>query len=199
MSQPLRTTLLLSVLSSLLLSTGCMATRTTTTSRTAVEQALLSRSVDESISSNDFPAGNGQTFKIDSEGFTATDKILIVSSLRSALLYSGFSEASGEDAKPDLTIYPVVEFSAIDDSDFLIGIPSIPIPVGPQAVIPTPEIALLKKSDQWGRSRIGVTAVDSQTGALVFTTAGQPAQEDYRRWTVLIVITFRKTTLGEPF
>lgn len=199
MTAACRISLFTAMLAALILSTGCKATRMTTTDRTAVEQALLSKSVEATILSNEIPAGHGTSFQIHKEEYTAADKNLVASRLRAALLKSGYADAATMEGKSDLTIFPNVDFSAIDDSAFFVGVPSIPIPVPPLGAIQTPELALVKKDDQWGRSRIGVTAIETETGELAFSTIARPAEEKYVRWTLLLVFGFRQTSLDEPF
>lgn len=178
---------------------GCSYTRSTTTDRTAIEQALMSRTIIPSVHAVQPDAHAERTFHINAEELVSVDKPLIINGLREQLLESGLKAASADSA--DLIFYPRANFTGIDDSDFLIGLPSfaIVLPVSGGQAVKTPELALIKRSAQQGRSEVAVYAVDRETGQLAFNTVPSWQEKGYTRWTVLIFFNFRTTNLGKPF
>lgn len=179
-----------------LLCAGCASTRVSTTERTAVEQALLSRSALDSIQRTTLPEGRSLSFVLDDSELQAIEKEVIKSAIRQHLLVNGF-RAVEEDG--DLTVMARANFAAVDDSRTFIGIPAIPIPIPGVGALETPEIALYRRIGQRGRAQIDYYAVDAQDGSLAFSVDGVPAIRGYTRWTLLVVVGFRTTDLGKPF
>jgi hypothetical protein len=72
----------------------------------------------------------------------------------------------------------------------LIGIPSMALPVPFVGATSTPELSLLKRSNDKGVAKIGVTAYDAKTGALAPYSPGQPAYgfSKRTRWVVFSLI-----------
>ena len=177
---------------------GCAVTRVTTTETTAVEEALLSGAIEESIAQLEFDPQATNSFFIDSELYHEERAPFINNLLRRRLLQEGL-HAADEAEEADLLIYPVVAYSAIDDSESLIGIPSIPIVIPGAGTLGTPELALWKTVTQLGRNRMMVYAKDRETGELEFASGMVGSQRFYKRWTILLFFGFRTTDLGKPF
>lgn len=148
--------------SMLVLTTGCSSTRTTTTPRTAIEVALLTRTGTEAISGFQLKNAEGasvvegKTYKIDDARFEAVEKNFLLSKFNDKVLEAGGIKAVGDD-KGTITLEPRVDFANIDDGKWFIGIPAIPLPIPTSAqVITTPEIAILSREHQKGRSQFSV-------------------------------------------
>ena len=184
-----------------LYSAGCAtATRVTTTERTAVEMALLTQSAEHSISGIMMPESEGQRVSLDISNVKTLEKEYLVSALEERLLRQGGSLPDGESPEVDLIVEPRVDYGAIDDSDFLIGIPefTFSIPTTEQTVN-TPELAIFSKRSQWGRSQVSLYGKTAEAGEFVFARKGLASQRYYTRWTFLIFFGFRTTNLGTPF
>jgi hypothetical protein len=181
----------------LLFSSGCAYTRITTTDKTAIEQALMSQSIAPSIDT--IRAGHlaGRSFWLDASEVQSPAKDYIVSRIRQRLLLDGLTIAKSQD-EADLLLHARTEFSGIDDSNFLLGLPAIPIPIG-ASTLSLPELALYKRERQAGRNQIALYGVERETGALGFESLGEPGQQRYTRYTFLIFFNLRTTTLPQPF
>ena len=183
---------------------GCAATRTTTTPQTAVEQALLSQAVEQSVESLNVKGQEGRTFYVQGDeifALSAKDEFgasYVAEAITHRLLSAGMHLASGPD-EAEIVVYPRVHFVAVDDRESLLGIPSIPLPIPGVGTVNTPEIALFKFHGQYGRARLSLFAVDEESGQLLFDAASQPTQKHYSRWTVLVILGWRTTNLGSPF
>ncbi len=180
---------------------GCTTARVTTTPRTAIEQALLSKSAEGTLDQMDFSSLAGHRFFIQEDKFDAVDSKYVLLSLRERLLKASMEAAPSAD-KADIIVYPRVAAAGIDDYEFLFGIPSIGIPVPGNAMsgsLKTPELALFKINRQWGRNRMAVHSEKATSGTLVLDTPVFGNETYYTRYTILIFFGFRLTNLGKPF
>ncbi len=181
-----------------IIATGCASTRVTTTERTAIEQALLTETAREAVEGLRVPVIDSQSFAMQTEGFETVENHFVVSAMKEKVLEAGGRLAQGENT-PDLEVEPRVNYAQIDDGMFLIGLPAIPIPVPNAGTIQTPELALWKKETQKGRTKFSAWAVNKDDGALAFAAETPASVRYYSRWTILFILKFKTTDLGEPF
>ncbi|CAN5297123.1 hypothetical protein BH09SUM1_BH09SUM1_09280 [soil metagenome] len=177
---------------------ACATGRSTTTDRTAVEEALLSESAERALvkMSGDRLFYN-RCFIEDSE-LKAPDKEYVLSALRLRMAKLGMHPvAKQEDA--DIIIYPRAGMAGIDDSGTLIGIPAIPLVVPGGGSVTTPELALFKRAKQIGRTKLGLYGIDAKSRFIAFDFDRQSGQAYYTRWTLLFIITFASTDLIDPY
>ncbi|MBI1289767.1 hypothetical protein GC173_00790 [bacterium] len=176
---------------------GCSTSRTTTTPRTAIEQALVSQSAEWALEKFEDPNMSGKTFTFDDSQFDAVDKAFSLSALRLQLLKFGLKEAKADEA--ELIARPRSAVSSIDDSSFLIGIPELPIIIPGAGSVSIPEIALLGYNKQIGMNRMGMYAAERESGSLAHDFGISASRAHYVRWRVLFFISFRHTNLEEPY
>ena len=177
--------------------TGCMMARSSTTERTAVEQALLSQAAEETIQSLDYGDYGQRVYFIKKDHFEAVDEKYILAVLNRELLRAGLREADREE-EADLWVYPYVAHAGIDGSSFLIGIPEFPLIIPGMGSLTIPEMALFKYKSQIGRNRMGFYAKDPKNDGFVSSTGLESSQKYYNRWTILFLINFRTTDLKAP-
>ena len=185
-----------------LLLQGCAAvTRVTTTERTAVEEALLTQSIERAIEALDVSGYAGMAFVIEDGLVEIPQSVFVHNTLRRHLLASGLIEAPTTPTTElrTINVTPVVSHLGIDDDRTFIGFPAIPLIIPLVGLVEVTEVALLRVDHQMGRSRIGIFAHDAETGALVFDTGTHPYQTHFKRWRVLIAFRFRTTNLERPF
>lgn len=151
--------------------TGCGTVRNTNTPRTGTEQALLSSSFEEALQRIDFNALSGVPVYFDTKNIEGLDKGLIISAIREAMAIRGVRlKDKPEDAV--VIVEGRVGAYGTDDHSFLIGVPQMTIPVT-MVGLPTgtiPEIALMKKSDQYALSKVALFAYDKSSGGIVWTS-----------------------------
>jgi len=177
---------------------SCAYTRNTTTPRTAVEQALLTETADRAVDRTLIPNLNDSSFEINDKDFNVVEKQFLISSLKEKLLESN-GRMNMADEKADIIVEPRANLSNIDDSKFLLGLPSIPLPIPGAGTVKSPEIALFAKDTQKGRSMISLWGVDSESGKLNFATESPAVTRKYTRWTLLIFFTFRSSNLEDGY
>jgi hypothetical protein len=175
---------------------SCASTRTSTTPRTAIEMALISQSAENTLEKFETDALTGKSFAMDDTHFEATDKAFAQSALRLQMLKNGMNETKAEEA--EVSVRPRVAIAAIDDFNFFIGIPSIPLILPGVGAAPTPELAFFKRAKQIGRNRMGAYAVNKD-GSLAHDFGVQATEVYYTHWTILALINFRRTNLEEPY
>lgn len=182
---------------SALVLTSCQM-KSTSTARTAIEQALLSTAATRTVEQMDFKALNGKSFFIKEDKFEAVDGKFVMGEVRSRLLNDGLFAAAKEETA-DVLIWPRSAAHGIDESKFLLGIPAIPIPVPTVGTIQTPELALFKLDRQRGRDRTAIAVEDRTSGTLVADTGQLSSQCRYDRWVILVIFGWTSSNLGEPF
>lgn len=176
-------------------STGCTAYRATTTTRTGIEQALMSQSAKDSLETFTVAELAGKSYKIDDAALVSSDKDVIKALIEQRLLIDGMKKG-GDDA--EITIKPVAEVSAVDDSEFLFGIPAIGVPT-PGGIVGLPELALLKRDPQRGRNKLTIFATDTATGEQVKNHEGVFASRYFVRHKVLLFFNYNNSNLGKPY
>lgn len=199
---------ILVLLTIVLILNSCAATRVTTSEKTAVEQAILSETIERNLNSIKLPKGQGRLVFVDSHELKqvscgdkkcfSVDAAISYNFIVQKLLSSGFRITEKRD-KADLIVYPRLEFVGIDDSDSLIGFPSIPIPMPGVGTVQTPEISIFGSKNQYGRAKFNILAVDAKEGSLIFSETARSRGAYYKRWSALIIFGWRTTNLGKPF
>jgi len=193
---------------------SCSATRVTTTEHTAVEQALLTYTTRKAFSSIDFRELEGKKVFIESvELPTYTPSVVsnlqenlhqistnyLKLILEQALLESGAMVLDQKDLA-DLSLKIIFHVASIDDSEFVLGLPSVPVPIATAGTsVQTPELSLFSSTTQKGKVRFSVYAKDIKTGRLAFVKKSKPSKKYYSRWSVLLIFGWRVTDLGRPF
>ena len=175
---------------------GCGAPRQSDTARTAVERLLLSTAADRAAKALNVEVLDGKKVFLDVSHFEANDKAYAIGAIRDQL--GGQGVLLVNDAK-EAEVVAEVRAGALDtdSSTSFIGLPSIPIVVPGAGTITTPELALFKKSRQYGTAKIALNALDSKSGRQIYSTAPQRGQSFFTRWTFLLFITFHTTDIQE--
>jgi len=181
MIRPASSFLIISLLAATWLS-GCSSIRTSDTSRTRMEQLLLSDAVDKTLDRMPMPPVEGKKVFVDTQFLDCVDKGYVVGSLRQRLLSGG---AALVDKKEDseLTFEVCSGGVGTDNSGTFLGMPGLALP-GPMP-INLPEIRLYDKSQQAGTAKISLVAYDSGTGKLVYDSGNALALSRDQRWSLM--------------
>lgn len=165
-----------------LMASGCASIRTSDTSRTGLEQLLLSDAVDKVLDRMPLPPVEGRKVYLDSQYLECVDKGYLLGSLRQRLLNGG---ALLVDKKEDsqLTVEVCSGGMGTDNSNSFFGLPGIALP-GPMP-INLPEVRLYDRSRQSGTAKISVVAYDTASGSLVFDSGNALALSEDNRWSVM--------------
>ena len=160
--------------------TGCTTTRTTDTSRTGLEQLLISNAVDQTLDKVALPSVTGKKVFLNDKYFDGVDKGYVLGSIRHRLLRSG---AMLVDKKEDseMTIELCSGGIGTDNVESYIGVPGLTVPGLP---VELPEVRLYEKKSQFGTAKLKLVAYDSKTGGMVHDAGAVLARADDSRWSV---------------
>lgn len=160
---------------------GCTTTRTSNTSRTAIEQLLISNAIDQTLSKTALPPVDNRKVFVEEKYLEAVDKGYLVAKMRQRLLTQG---AMLVDTKEDSEITIELFSGAVgtDDTSSFLGMPGLTVPGMP---IELPEVRLYEKASQFGTAKIGMVAYNTQTGQLIYDAGTPLARADENRWSVL--------------
>ncbi|MGH2360582.1 MAG: hypothetical protein ACRDGM_08585 [bacterium] len=173
---------------------GCSSSREMTkTPRGAIEQLLLSQSLERSLSELSVPVLNGVSVFIQADGLTP-DLSIVTSMIRDrlALQHVQFRDRA-ENAQ--FLIKVIVHSIGTEQSETLVGLPA-----SQGALIPIafPELALYKSSRQKGYVRFSMDIFEAATGRLVQALPWRAGAAHYNFFTVFFLITFTATDLILP-
>ena len=108
-------------------SCGCTTTRTSNTSRTGLEQMLISNAIDQALDNNQFTSLQGRAVLVQDKYLDCTDKLYIVASLRNRVLDAGGTLV--EDAeKADVVLEVRSGGVGTDNTDRYVGVPGLAVP-----------------------------------------------------------------------
>ena len=169
--------------------------RKTDTARSATEQLLLSHSVDRAVGDLGLACAENRKAYMDVSFFSSVDKEYYLASIKNMLLKSGAMPTGEKEA--DVIIVPRVGALGTDYSEFLIGIPKIPIAIPGAGAFETPEIALFKVATQRATTKLRIFAYDSKTRKHLDTKSafGSAVFKKY----IILFIPFQRTDVPEKF
>lgn len=167
---------------------GCTTARTSDTSRTGIEQLLISNAVDQTLDKLSLPPVEGRKVFIDGQYLDSVDKGYVIGSVRQRVLASGaFLVDKKEDS--EITLEVCSGGVGTDSVDSYVGMPGIALP-GPMPVS-LPEVRLYQKKSQFGTAKISVVAYASADGRLLHDGGNALARSDDNSWSVFGVGPFQ--------
>ncbi len=158
---------------------GCSTTRTSDTSRTGIEQLLISNAVDQALEKYDFRPLQGKAVYLDDQYLDAVDKGYLLSSIREQILYNGGRIVPKADDS-DVTLEVRSGGVGTDNQELYVGIPNMSVP----GLLPIeiPQIKLWNRTSQIGTAKLGILAYDTKAG-VVYQQGGQSlARSDDTKW-----------------
>jgi hypothetical protein len=157
--------------------TGCTATSTSNTARTAKEQMLLSNAVDQSLDKIDFTPIYGQNVFIEEKYLECVDKNYVIGSVRHRVLKAGGVIAPAADSA-DVVMEIRSGGVGTDTSDSYVGIPEITLP----GMLTLPEVRLTQRKSQLGYSKLGLVLYDAKTNSVLGDGGLSLAQSTDSNW-----------------
>jgi len=191
--------LLVAALGAMLGLAGCTTNRLTEPGQTATEQLLISTAVDRAVDQLNptIPAGtkvfvDGQFFDM-APGDAALYSKYAIASVRDRLLRQG-ARLVDDRKTADMVAELRTGGQSIDHSDFLVGIPAIPIPIPLVGTFSIPKVALFERDRQTGIAKLAVTAT-GKDGALTASTGPTYGESDHTQMVVLLFFSWTKEDL----
>lgn len=173
---------------------GCATARQTSPPRTATEQLLISTAADHAADELKFPIAPGAKVFVDAQFVEGIDVKYTIGTVRDRLLKQGAALADKRE-NADVVVEIRSGGQSIDESSFLLGIPSFDIPVPLTGTVKTPELALFKHAKQQGISKVAVTAYGQKDGALRFSSGPDYGFSHRTQWTVLLLVSWTRDDL----
>jgi hypothetical protein len=171
---------------------GCATLRVTDPPRAADEQFLLTTAASRAVAQLSTEALRDRKVWVDSAYFNAPEQAFVTGELRAKLLLGGVRLV--QDRKDAQIIVEVRSGGVgINRSEFLLGLPSFPIPgitTGSTSTVTasaasayvTPELALLKNTKQQGVAGVAFVAYWADTGEVVTSSGpfiGRTIRDDW--------------------
>ena len=179
----------------LLVLAACGQHRTTDTGRTAVEQLLLSTAADQAMAEIDLGALQGRKVYLDPSHFDSVDKAYVIDLVRDSLGAIG-ARLMAERADADTIVEIRSGALGTERSDYLVGIPAIPVPIPLAGTLVTPELALYKQDTQRAIAKFALHATDQATGAQLIRS-GAVSGKAYNTRRVILFVPYRTTDVPE--
>lgn len=175
--------------------TGCTTIRITEPPRTATEQLLLSTAADHALQTAKLEIFAKQKVYLDTTFFDSYDSKYVVGSIRDALSRSG---ALLEDSptNSDLIVEARSGALSVNNSDVLVGVPSIGMPVPLAGPLQTPELAFYKSQKERSVAKIALLAFARESKAHVYSSGplnGQSYDNHYK----LLFVAWVRTDIPE--
>ncbi len=167
---------------------ACSSPFVTNTSRSNVEQMLLSSAIEHGISRIDFSKYAGKKVCMDYSLLdTQADKTFLQAYIQYHLAKSQITIES-DAANAEYIFQPFCGVLATDEDKLLIGTPVLPIPV-PDANISlvVPELPLFMKYTRSGHGRFFFTVLDAKDRHPVEAMAPVNSVTQFTNWTILLI------------
>lgn len=160
------------------LCTGCASMKESDTSRTGLEQLLISSAVDESLNKVDFSPVSGAKVFLKADYLEAVDKNYVLMSMRSRLLSHDCMLVDKAD-EADVVMEVASGGIGTDRTDLIVGSPEIPLGL----MGSVPKINVYERKRAMGTAKLCVVATDTKTKRPVINTGYTLARSDHQHWT----------------
>ncbi len=182
-------------LPAILLVAGCTTVKTTTTARSATEQLLLSTATDHALRNIGLEIFSGRKVFLDTTYFDSYDSKYVIGTLRDAISRAG-ALLEENATNSDIIIEARTGALAIDGSETLFGVPSMPVPVPLAGVLQTPEVAFYHAQKQRSVAKIALLAFAKQSREHVYSS-GPLDGKSYDKQYKLFFVSWIRTDVPE--
>ncbi|MGD9853684.1 MAG: DUF6655 family protein [Planctomycetaceae bacterium] len=137
---------------------GCTHNQKSNTSRTGMEQLLISNAIDQSLEKVNFHPFGGHAVYLEEKYTDSVDKAYLIGSVRHRMMNAG---ARLVEKPEDAQIIVELRSGGVgtDASESFVGIPEVTVP----GMLTLPEVRFLERTAQSGTAKIGMVAYDAQT------------------------------------
>lgn len=158
---------------------GCSTMKQSDTSRTGLEQLLISTAVDQSLNKVNFAEISGARVHFKSDLLDCVDKNYVILATKKKLQeVNCVLVDSADDA--DVTLEIASGGVGTDRTEMVVGTPEIPL--GMMGNIP--KINLYERNKAMGTAKLLVVATDVKTKQPVLTNQYSLARSDHQHWTM---------------
>lgn len=179
-----------------MMTTGCLQTKLTEPSRSAVEQLLLSTAADRAAEAVPLERFANQKVYFTSNYFEGYDAKYALGTLRDALSQAGAKLVDTKD-EADVVVEARSGAMSIDSSSSLLGLPTTAVPIPLTGTFSTPEIALLKSEKQYSIAKLALLAYSPKTGEHFFSSGPMVGKSHNHYYQIFWVIKYTSTDIPE--
>lgn len=177
---------------------GCALTQdVSSTPRSAIEQLLLTQSVEHALADLSVPIPEGATFTIKTTGLlerTQWDLEYIRDAVSARLGTLGYTLKNTEDNAAYL-VKVQVESMGTNQGRIFIGMPPVQSVLIPFSL---PQLTLYQKLDQLAHVRLHLDLYHISSGRFLGSTTKLASSTYFNQYVVLFFISFRRTDLIDP-
>lgn len=176
---------------------ACTTMRTTSPTRSAQEELLISTAADRAAEGLAAQIPPRLTAYVDMTGLAAEDEPYALAAINDALLRHGIRLAPDEQ-HADAIIAPRAGVLSTDERNTLLGLPSLPIPTpaGTSTPYVTPAISLYQQSIEKGVAKFAASVYDPRNGKLIVSTNPAYGFSEQRDGVVLFLFTWSRNDMG---
>jgi len=179
----------------ILLTSGCTTIRQTDPPRTATEQLLLSTAADRAIGFVTLDEFARKKVFVDAAYFDSYDSKYVLGAIRDALSRAGALLVP--DAKSsEITIEPRSGALSTDDKTYLLGIPTLGVPIPLAGTVSIPELALFKSQKQYSTAKFALLAYNTASREHVFSS-GAMVGRAHDNYFSIVFVPLHKTDVPE--
>ncbi|HEV3023024.1 MAG TPA: DUF6655 family protein [Pirellulales bacterium] len=161
---------------------GCATMKESDTSRTGVEQLLISTAVDRSLDKVDLAPLRGARVYVEEKYLDCTDKNYVIVSLHERVMRAGGTLVDKPDGA-DVILEVASGAVGTDRDELFVGLPAIPLAM--PSPVSIPRLALYDRAKAMGTAKLRVVAYDAKTRQPLVDSGAQLARADYRHWNLL--------------
>jgi hypothetical protein len=161
---------------------GCASVKESDTSRTGVEQLLISQAADQALDKIDLQPISGARVFVDTQYLDCVDKNYVIVSLHQRLMAVNCTLTDKAD---DAEVVLEIASGAVgtDRHEYFVGTPQIPLP--PPSPISVPKMAVFNRIKAMGTAKFRVVAFDAKTRRSLINSDVALARSDYKHWNVV--------------
>jgi hypothetical protein len=161
---------------------GCATIKQSDTSRTGIEQLLISSADDRALDKFDLRPIAGAKVFVDTQYLDCVDKNYLLVALHERLLANRCTLVAKQDDS-DVVIEIGSGGVGTDRNDLFLGFPGMALP--PPAMVALPRIALFERDKSMGTAKVALVAYDTKTRQPVINNGYSLARADHSFWQVL--------------
>ncbi|HVZ27208.1 MAG TPA: DUF6655 family protein [Rhizomicrobium sp.] len=189
------------LLTAVLVLPGCTAVRTTSPVRSAEQQIVIATAADRAAAALAAQVPAGISAWIDRDGMpnadiASLDQAYGLAAIEDALLRHGIKLKARRN-EADAVILPRVGMLSTDERNTLFGIPSLPVPLQPNMVIPA--LSFYSQNTANGSAKFAASVYDAKSGQLIVSTDPAYGFSHAESGTALFLFTWRKNDTGVNF
>ena len=159
---------------------GCSSMKESDTSRTGLEQLLISSAIDQSLAKVDFRPIAGAKVHLKTDLLDCVDKNYIILTTRSKLL-ENLCELMDKPDEADILLEMASGGVGTDRTDLTVGSPEIPLGI----MGSIPKVNVYERKKAMGTAKLVLVGTDTKTKQPVINSGFTLARSDHQHWTMM--------------